>query len=104
MDLLDQLQAAVTSASERVGPSVIGLGRGWGRGSGVVIAPDRVLTSAHVLRGDEVTAACSWSRRSIARRPFRKGVHRRPTRSPSKAGPAAGGLPPRPTVSRVEEQ
>ena len=54
MDLLDQLQAAVTSASERVGPSVIGLGRGWGRGSGVVIAPGRVLTSAHVLRGDEV--------------------------------------------------
>jgi len=33
---------------------VIGLGRGWGRGSGVVIAPGRVLTSAHVLRGDEV--------------------------------------------------
>jgi len=54
MDLLDQLQAAVTSASERVGPSVIGLGRGWGRGSGVVVADGRVLTSAHVLRGDEV--------------------------------------------------
>jgi serine protease Do len=54
MDLLDQLQAAVTSASERVGPSVIGLGRGWGRGSGVVVAEGRVLTSAHVLRGDEV--------------------------------------------------
>src|SRR5215218_7480553 len=51
---LDQLQAAVTSASERVGPSVIGLGRGWGRGSGVVIAEGRVLTNAHVLRGDEV--------------------------------------------------
>ncbi len=38
----------------RVGPSVVGLGRGWGRGSGVVIAPGRVLTCAHVLRGDEV--------------------------------------------------
>ena len=35
---LDELQAAVTAAAERVGPAVIGLGRGWGRGSGVVIA------------------------------------------------------------------
>jgi serine protease Do len=51
---LDELQAAVTAASERVGPAVIGLGRGWGRGSGVVIAEGRVLTNAHVLRGDEV--------------------------------------------------
>jgi serine protease Do len=51
---LDELQGAVTAATERVGPSVIGLGRGWGRGSGVVIADGRVLTNAHVLRGDEV--------------------------------------------------
>jgi S1-C subfamily serine protease len=50
---LDELQAAVTAATERVGPSVIGLGRGWGRGSGVVIGDGRVLTNAHVLRGDE---------------------------------------------------
>ena len=33
---------------------MIGLGRGWGRGSGVVIGDGRVLTNAHVLRGDEV--------------------------------------------------
>jgi serine protease Do len=51
---LDELQAAVTGIAERVGPSVVGLGRGWGRGSGVVIADGRVLTNAHVLRGDEV--------------------------------------------------
>ena len=51
---LDELQAAVTGASERVGPAVIGLGRGWGRGSGVVVAEGRILTNAHVLRGDEV--------------------------------------------------
>jgi serine protease Do len=51
---LDELQAAVTGAAERVGPSVIGLGRGWGRGSGVVIADGRVLTNAHILRGDEI--------------------------------------------------
>jgi serine protease Do len=54
MTVLDELQAAVGVARELVGPSVVGLGRGWGRGSGVVIAPERVLTNAHVLRGDEV--------------------------------------------------
>jgi serine protease Do len=52
--ILDELEAAVAAAAERVGPSVVGLGRGWGRGSGVVIAEGRVLTNAHVLRGDEV--------------------------------------------------
>src|SRR3954462_8643584 len=52
--LLDGLQDAVQSAAERVGPAVVGLGRGWGRGSGVVVEPGRVLTCAHVLRGDEV--------------------------------------------------
>ena len=51
---LDELQAAVTGVAERVGPAVVGLGRGWGRGSGVVIGDGRVLTNAHVLRGEEV--------------------------------------------------
>jgi serine protease Do len=51
---LDELQAAVAAVTDRVGPAVVGLGRGWGRGSGVVIADGRVLTNAHVLRGDEV--------------------------------------------------
>jgi serine protease Do len=52
--VLEALQQAVAGAAESVGPSVVGLGRGWGRGSGVVIAPGQVLTVAHVLRGDEV--------------------------------------------------
>jgi serine protease Do len=52
--ILEQLEEAVAAAAERVGPSVVGLGRGWGRGSGVVIGAGRVLTNAHVLRGEEV--------------------------------------------------
>jgi serine protease Do len=52
--ILEELEDAVAAATERVGPSVVGLGRGWGRGSGVVIGAGRVLTNAHVLRGDEV--------------------------------------------------
>jgi serine protease Do len=52
--ILEGLEEAIAAVGERVGPSVVGLGRGWGRGSGVVIAEGRVLTNAHVLRGEEV--------------------------------------------------
>jgi serine protease Do len=51
---LTQISEAIGSVAARVGPSVIGLGRGWARGSGVVIEQDRVLTSAHNLRRGEV--------------------------------------------------
>jgi serine protease Do len=51
---LAQASEAIAAVADRVGPSVVGLGRGWGLGSGVVIEPDRVLTSAHNLRRDEV--------------------------------------------------
>jgi S1-C subfamily serine protease len=54
MSVLDELQGAVAHAAEAVGPKVVGLGRGWGRGSGVVTAAGVVLTNAHVLRGEEV--------------------------------------------------
>jgi serine protease Do len=47
-------QVTLAEVAERVGPSVAGLGRGWGNGSGVVVAADRVLTTAHVLRGPDV--------------------------------------------------
>jgi serine protease Do len=55
--VLEAIQQAVGEAAERVGPAVVGLGRGWGRGSGVVIAPGQVLTVAHVLRGDEIAVS-----------------------------------------------
>jgi serine protease Do len=56
-EVLQAIQQTVGEAAERVGPAVVGLGRGWGRGSGVVIAPGQVLTVAHVLRGEEVAVA-----------------------------------------------
>jgi serine protease Do len=56
-EVLNALETAVRTAAETVGPSVVGLGRGWGRGSGVVVAPGQVLTVAHVLRGEEVAVA-----------------------------------------------
>jgi serine protease Do len=62
MDVLEALQTAVQDAAREVGPAVVGLGRGWGRGYGVVYEPGRVLTCAHVLRGDEVAVTFSDGR------------------------------------------
>src|SRR3954465_3352398 len=61
---LEAVTDAVRGAASTVGPSVIGLGRGWGRGSGVVIAEGSVLTTAHNLRGEEVTVAFADCRRA----------------------------------------
>jgi serine protease Do len=57
MAVLEELSDAVRGVVDRVGPAVVGLGRGWGRGSGVVTAPGTVLTNAHNLRGEEVTVS-----------------------------------------------
>jgi serine protease Do len=51
---IEELESTIAGVAARVGPAVVGLGRGWGRGSGVVIGEGRVLTNAHVLRGEEV--------------------------------------------------
>lgn len=51
MPVLEEVQSTLQEAADRLGPAVVGLGRGWGVGSGVVIAPGRVLTNAHNLRG-----------------------------------------------------
>jgi serine protease Do len=55
MAVLEELQNVISTAAERHGHSVVGLGRGWGLGSGTIIAKDRVLTNAHNLRREEVT-------------------------------------------------
>jgi serine protease Do len=63
MAVLEEVTAAIRSGAERVGPAVVGLGRGWGRGSGVVIGAGSVLTTAHNLRGDQVTVVFADGRR-----------------------------------------
>ena len=55
MAVLEELTSSIRAVVDRVGPSVVGLGRGWGRGSGVIVAPGRILTNAHNLRGEDVT-------------------------------------------------
>lgn len=63
MSVIEELQTAVSSIAERVGPSIVGIGRGT-RGSGVVIGAGKVLTNAHNLRGDEVTVTFADGRRT----------------------------------------
>ncbi len=48
-DVLDALEQAARSVADQTTPSVVSIGRN-GRGSGVVVAPGKVLTNAHNLR------------------------------------------------------
>jgi S1-C subfamily serine protease len=48
-EVLDGLEQAAREVASTVLPSVVGIGRN-SRGSGVVVAPNRVLTNAHNLR------------------------------------------------------
>jgi serine protease Do len=66
MSVIEELQTAVAGVAERVGPSIVGIGRGT-RGSGVVIGQGKVLTNAHNLRGDEVTVTFADGRRAIGK-------------------------------------
>jgi serine protease Do len=67
MAVLEELEGAIQTAVERTGPSVIGLGQGWGRGSGFVFDTNRILTNAHNLRGDEVTITFHDGRRETGK-------------------------------------
>jgi serine protease Do len=67
MSVLEELEGTIQAAVERFGPAVIGLGQGWGRGSGFVIDANRILTNAHNLRGDEVTVTFHDGRRETGR-------------------------------------
>ena len=63
MSTATDLQETIAGAAARVGPAVVGFGRGWGRGSGVVTGAGRVLTNAHNLRGTDVTVNFADGRR-----------------------------------------
>ncbi len=67
MSVLEELESSVQSVAERVGPSVVGLGRGWGVGSGVVVSLGRVLTNAHAIRHEDVPVTFGDGRRETGR-------------------------------------
>lgn len=49
MDVLAEISAATTTVADRAGRAVVAIGRN-SRGTGVVVAPGKVLTNAHNLR------------------------------------------------------
>jgi serine protease Do len=63
---VQEQQDTIAEVAARVGPSVVGLGRGWGLGSGVVIADGQVLTAAHNLRREELTVVFADGSRETA--------------------------------------
>ncbi len=66
MSAVETLQDTIAAVAEQVGPSVVGLGRGWGSGSGVIIASGQVLTASQNLRREETTVVFSDGRREAA--------------------------------------
>ena len=62
-----ELQSVIREVAGKVGASVVGLGRGWGVGSGVVVGQGLVLTAAHAVRREEVTVTFADGRRADAR-------------------------------------
>jgi serine protease Do len=67
MTLLEELESQIQKAAQETGPAVVGLGRGWGTGSGVVIAPARVITNAHNLRHDELAVTFADGRQETGK-------------------------------------
>ena len=53
--VLEELEMATVGVADRVGPAVVGIGHGWGQGSGVVVADGVVLTNAHNVSDPGVT-------------------------------------------------
>jgi serine protease Do len=63
LSTITEFQTTIGEVAERVGPAVVGFGRGLGRGSGIVTAAGEVLTNAHNLRGEDVTVSFRDGRR-----------------------------------------
>ncbi len=67
MGVLDDIAAAVSKVAQTAGPSVVGIGGRWRRGSGIVVGKDRVLTNAHNLHGEGATCVFADGREARGR-------------------------------------
>ncbi|MBA2752226.1 MAG: serine protease [Actinobacteria bacterium] len=67
MTVLEEIEQAATEVAAKVGPAVVGIGRGPGRGAGVVVGDGVVVTNAHNLRGEQVTVRFPGGRQESAR-------------------------------------
>lgn len=66
MPALKELEDAIKQAAGRSGGAVVGIGRRWGAGSGVVVGDGKVATNAHNIHGDEVTVTFADGRTTPA--------------------------------------
>ena len=60
--VLEELERATVDVAQRIGPAVVGIGQGWGLGSGVVVADGVVVTNAHNVSDPGVTLIFSDGR------------------------------------------
>lgn len=67
MAVIEELEGAVVAVAEAVGPAVVRIGRGSGRGAGFVLADGLVATNAHNLRGEETTVRFADGRTETGR-------------------------------------
>jgi serine protease Do len=67
MAVLEDLELAAGQVIATVSPAVVRIGRGWGRGAGVVVSDGLVLTNAHNLRGEETTVTFAGGRTETGR-------------------------------------
>jgi S1-C subfamily serine protease len=67
MTLLEELESQIHKAAQETGSAVVGLGRGWSTGSGVVVTRGRVITNAHNLRHDETTVTFADGRQETGK-------------------------------------
>jgi serine protease Do len=65
--VLAEIETTVGEAVERVGPAVVGIGRGWHPASGVIVGDGLILTAAHAVRREEVTVTGGDGRELHAR-------------------------------------
>lgn len=65
MGVVEEMEQVAARVADAVAPSVVRVGRGGGRGAGIVFAPGVVLTSAHNLRGSEVTVGFAGGRSTV---------------------------------------
>jgi serine protease Do len=65
MSTVQDVRQSVAAVAAKVGPSVVRIGRGPGRGAGVVVAEGAVLTNSHNLRGAQVTVTFADGRREV---------------------------------------
>jgi serine protease Do len=65
MSVLEELSGAAADVVGQVGPAVVRIGRGGGRGCGVVLGKGIVATNAHNLRGEEALVTFADGRQAV---------------------------------------